>query len=105
MRRILSDVNLVFYFSPEEAEMALRRILEIFNKMGFVGGQRAEGYAFSFSEDVIYPQVRIGVYGGTISIYVRDPHMLSDYDEISASEIFEKLMSAINEAEEVLRRY
>ncbi|MGC8932686.1 MAG: hypothetical protein ACP5KE_07085 [Candidatus Methanodesulfokora sp.] len=104
MRRRLSEVNIVSYSSPEEAEIILRRIVEVFDERGFVGGRRAEGYAFSFSKDIPYPQVRIGVYGGTISIYIRDPQMLSDHEDISAAEIFEKLMSAINAAGSLLKK-
>jgi len=104
MRKRLSEVSIVSYYSPEEAEIVLRKIVGIFDERGFFGGRRAEGYAFSFSEEIPYPQVRIGVYGGTISIYIRDPDMLGDHGDISATEIFEKLMSAINAAEELLRK-
>jgi hypothetical protein len=104
MRKRLSEVSIISYSSPEEAEITLRRIVEVFDERGFFGGRRAEGYAFSFSEDILYPQVRIGVYGGTISIYIRDPHMLSDHGNISAAEIFEKLMFAINAVEGLLRK-
>jgi len=104
MRKRLSEVSVVSHSSPERAEMILRRIVEVFDEMGFFGGRRAEGYAFSFSEEITYPQIRIGVYGGTISIYVRDPDMLSDHGDISAAEIFGKLMSAINTAENLLKK-
>ncbi|MDK2384121.1 MAG: hypothetical protein QI199_04845 [Candidatus Korarchaeota archaeon] len=104
----LIKVEMYAYLDPKDLEGLISKLVEEMEKLGFLPSRRAEGYAFLPMGSPVPTHLRLGVYTGMVTFWVRGAGEVAksaDRLRMSADEFFESILSGIRKAGEIFSSY
>jgi len=104
----LLSVEMYAYLDPKDLEDLVAKLLEEMEKLGFLPSRRAEGYAFLPMGSPVPTHLRLGVYTGMVTFWVRGAGEVAksaDQLGMTANEFFESILSGIRKAGEIFSSY
>lgn len=104
----LRGVEMYAYLDPRELEDLVSRLLDEMEKLGFIPSRRAEGYAFLPMGSPVPTHLRLGVYSGMVTFWVRgaeDIARSADQLGMEQEEFFDAIVKGIERAGEIFNSY
>ena len=94
---------------PEsDVELLIQDLKDSLEEVGFIPSRRAEGYAFLPMGNPVPTHLRLGVYGTTVTFWVRGALELEESAErlgMKPEEFSDALIKGLRRAEEVFRKF
>ncbi len=104
----LIGVEMYAYLDPKDLEDLIVRLVEEMEKLGFLPSRRAEGYAFLPMGSPVPTHLRLGVYTGMVTFWVRGAGEVERSAEqlgMTSEEFFESIVTGIRKAGEIFNAY
>lgn len=104
----LRSVEMYAYLDPRELKDLVSRLLDEMEKLGFIPSRRAEGYAFLPMGSPVSTHLRLGVYSGMVTFWVRgaeDVARSADQLGMKQEEFFDAILRGIERAGEIFNSY
>ncbi len=104
----LIGVEMYAYLDPKDLESLISDLVEEMEKLGFLPSRRAEGYAFLPMGNPVPTHLRLGVYTGMVTFWVRGAGEVVRSAEqlgMSPEEFFESIVSGVRKAGGIFNAY
>ncbi len=104
----LIGVEMYAYLDPDDLESLVSKLLSSMEEIGFLPSRRAEGYAFLPMGAAIPTHLRLGLYSGMVTFWVRgagDVERSADQLGMKPEEFFSILLKGIEKAGEIFNSF